>query len=72
MSQLNQTAESLQDVWMSLNNDWQSAQDVWLDANRGEFESSFWIEIEEVIRKTLDDFRRFSETAERALQSLES
>jgi hypothetical protein len=66
------TAESLQDVWISLNNEWRSARDVWLDANRGDFESSFWVEIEGAIRTTLDDFRRLSEAAERARQSLES
>ena len=71
MSQLDRTAESLEDVWMSLSNQWRSARDVWLDANRGEFESSFWIEIEAAIGKSLEDFRRFSETAERARQSLE-
>jgi len=71
MSQLDRTAESLEDVWMSLNNEWRSAQDIWLDANRGEFESSFWIEIEEAIGATLEDFRRFSAAVERAQQSFE-
>ena len=72
MSQMDRTGEALEDVWMALNNEWRSVQDVWLDANRGEFESAFWIEIEEALRRTLEDFRRFSEAAEHAQRSLES
>lgn len=72
MSQLDRTAESLEDTWMSLSNEWQSARDVWLDANRLEFENSFWIEIEQTVKKTLEGFQRFVAAAERAQHDLES
>lgn len=72
MSQMDRTAGTLEDAWTSLKNEWQAVQDVWLDANCTDFENSFWIEIDGSVRTALADFRRFSETAQRAQDSMES
>jgi hypothetical protein len=71
MSQLERTAEGLEDVYLSLVNQWQNTQELWLDVYRSEFERSFWLEMEDAIKNSLDDFRRFAKVAEQAQQQLQ-
>ena len=71
MSQLDRTGEGLDDIWSVVREQWRAAQDVWLDAYRSEFESSFWFEIEDAVKMSLEDFRHFADVVERAKQRLE-
>ena len=67
---LRQGVESLEDVLVSLNNQWTNVQDVWCDESRAGFEC-FFGEIETDLKRILDDLQRVVDAVERAGSSLE-
>lgn len=69
MSQFERTAEILEDAGLALRNRWESASELWLDSSRDEFERT-WMEIDEAMKVTVEEFRSFAAIADRARSRL--
>ena len=70
MSQFERTAEILEDAGLALRNRWESASELWLDSSRDEFERT-WMEIDEAMKVTVEEFRSFAAIADRARSRLD-
>ena len=66
MNDLQRATEQLDEVRVSIEQRWDDTHDTWLDQGRSDFESLYWLEIEDDLKQSVDVFDHLANTANQA------